>query len=244
MRRVRFLRPGDAAPREGILENGDVIDGGAAHPLASVRLLAPSQPTKIVCVGRNYREHAQELGNEVPSEPLLFLKPPSAVLPPDGEIVYPPQSARVDYEGELAVVIGARCRNVRRDRALRYVRGFTAFNDVTARDLQKTDGQWSRAKGFDTFAPFGPCVVDDFNPANARIRTLLNGEVKQDASTSMMIFDVPFLIEYISAAFTLEAGDVIATGTPSGIGPMRPGDEVRVEIEGIGALVNRVVAPA
>jgi 2-keto-4-pentenoate hydratase/2-oxohepta-3-ene-1,7-dioic acid hydratase in catechol pathway len=244
VRQVRFLAPGATAPRAGRLEDDVVVADRDRFPLTSVRLLAPAQPTKIVCVGRNYRDHAKELGNDVPSEPLLFLKPPSAVLDPGGDIIYPPQSSRVDFEGELAVVIGKRCRNVTRAQALSYVRGFTAFNDVTARDLQKSDGQWSRAKGFDTFAPFGPAVVDDIDLSGARIRTLLNGTLKQDAPASDMIFDVPFLIEYISAAFTLEPGDLIATGTPSGIGPMQPGDEVRVEIEGIGALVNRVAAPA
>jgi 2-keto-4-pentenoate hydratase/2-oxohepta-3-ene-1,7-dioic acid hydratase in catechol pathway len=236
---VKF-HAGDGAEREGTLEGGDVVSDGRRWLLSAVRLAPPCRPSKIVCVGRNYLEHAREMGNDLPDKPLLFFKPPSAVIGPGQEIVYPPQSSRVDYEGELGVVIGTRCRNVARRDALTVVRGYTVFNDVTARDLQATDNQWARAKGFDTFAPIGPCIADDVDPARLRIRTSLNGDVKQDASTAQMIFDVPTLIEYISAVFTLEPGDVIATGTPSGIGPMQPGDEVRVEIEGIGALTNQV----
>jgi len=239
MKHVRFsLGEHD---REGTLAGDVVMTSGGSYPLSSVRLLAPCRPTKIVCVGRNYAAHVKEMGSDLPARPLIFFKPPSAVIDPLAEIVYPPQSARVDFEGELAVVIGRRCRNVSRADAFSVIRGYTALNDVTARDLQKTDGQWARAKGFDTFAPIGPCIVDDLDPSALRLRTLLNGQVRQDARTASMIFDVPALVEYISAAFTLEAGDVIATGTPDGVGPMQPGDEVRVEIEGIGALVNRVV---
>ena len=229
----------------GVIE-GDAIllDDGRREPRESVRLLAPCTPTKIVCVGKNYRDHAREMGGEPPAEPLLFFKPPSAVIGPGDAIVYPPQSGRVDFEGELAVVIAKRCRNVTRAKAPEVVLGYTAFNDVTARDLQRTDGQWARAKGFDTFASIGPCVVDGIDPHGARLRTLLNGEERQSASTADLIFDVWTLIEYITAAFTLEAGDVIATGTPAGIGPMTVGDEVCVEIEGIGRLENRVVAPS
>jgi 2-keto-4-pentenoate hydratase/2-oxohepta-3-ene-1,7-dioic acid hydratase in catechol pathway len=240
MRFVRFT-PDDKRAVDGVIDGEDVIaEGFGRRALSSVRLLAPCVPTKIVCVGRNYAEHAREMGNAVRDEPLLFLKPPSAVIGPGGDIVYPPQSKRVDFEGELAVVIGRRCRRAMRANALDFVRGYTAFNDVTARDLQKTDGQWTRAKGFDTFAPIGPWIVAGLDSSQLRIRTLLNGEVRQEASTQSMIFDVPALIEYVSAVFTLEPGDVIATGTPSGIGPMQPGDEVRIEIDGIGALVNRV----
>jgi 2-keto-4-pentenoate hydratase/2-oxohepta-3-ene-1,7-dioic acid hydratase in catechol pathway len=197
-------------------------------------------PTKIVAVGRNYADHAAEMGGEPPKEPLLFLKPPSAVLAPNGEIVYPRQSSQVDYEGELAVVIGKRCRHVGAANAAAVIRGYTIFNDVTARDLQRSDGQWSRAKGFDTFAPLGPWIETDLDPSDLRVQTFLNGVSVQDASTSQMIFDVPTLVEYISSAFTLEPGDVIATGTPSGVGPMKVGDDVRVEIERIGSLTNRV----
>jgi 2-keto-4-pentenoate hydratase/2-oxohepta-3-ene-1,7-dioic acid hydratase in catechol pathway len=241
MKRVRIVVDGQAV--DGVLDGDRIVHPRGETALASAKLLAPCSPTKIVCVGRNYAEHAKEMEAEPPSEPLLFFKPPSALLPPGGDIVYPPQSRRVDFEGELAVVIGRRCRSVTAADALSVVLGYTLLNDVTARDLQRTDGQWARAKGFDTFAPLGPCIVDGIDPARLRLRTSLNGQVRQDASTGSMIFDVPALIEYITAAFTLEAGDVIATGTPSGIGSMQPGDEVRVEIGGIGALVNRVVAP-
>lgn len=233
----------DGHAREATLDGAEVLADGERLPLSAVRLLAPCRPTKIVCVGRNYADHAKELGSTPPAEPLLFFKPPSAVIGPGADIVYPRQSRRVDYEGELAAVIGTRCRDVSPEAARAHVRGFTAFNDVTARDLQRTDDQWARAKGFDTFASIGPCIVDGLDPSSLRIRTLLNGEVKQDASTSLMLVDVWSLVAYASAAFTLEPGDVIATGTPAGVGPMRPGDEVSVEIEGIGTLTNRVVAP-
>jgi 2-keto-4-pentenoate hydratase/2-oxohepta-3-ene-1,7-dioic acid hydratase in catechol pathway len=239
LKRVRIAI--DGVPVDGSLEGDRVVVAGADYPVDSVQFLAPCTPTKIVCVGRNYSEHVKEMRSELPTEPLIFLKPPSAIVAHRDEIAYPRQSSRVDFEGELAVVIGRRCRDVRRADALSVVLGFAAFNDVTARDLQKTDGQWARAKGFDTFAPLGPCIVDGLDPSRLRLRTYLNGAVCQDASTESMIFDVPALIEYISAAFTLEPGDVVATGTPSGVGPMRPGDEVRVEIDGIGSLVNRVV---
>lgn len=227
----------------GRIEGDDVVVEAGRFPLGDVKLLAPCTPSKIIGVGRNYADHAAELGNEVPKEPLLFLKAPSALNDPGADIVYPPQSSRVDYEGELAVVIGRRCRDVPKSSAADVILGYTICNDVTARDLQQTDDQWARAKGFDTFAPLGPCIVTDLDPRELRVRTLLNGAVVQDCPTSRLIFDVPALIEYISAAFTLEPGDVIATGTPSGIGPMQPGDVVTVEIKGIGALTNRVVAP-
>ena len=238
-RYVRFVGPDDA-PCEGSVDASGAVEGSRVR-LDDLKLLAPCVPTKIVCVGRNYLEHARELGSMPPSEPLLFFKPPSAVIGPGDDIVYPRQSKRVDYEGELAVVIGRRCRDVTAEQAREYIRGFTVFNDVTARDLQRTDDQWARAKGFDTFAAIGPCIVDGLDPSALRIRTMLNGEVKQDAPTSEMLVDVWSLIAYASAAFTLEPGDVIATGTPSGIGPMQPGDEVTIEIEGIGRLTNRVV---
>lgn len=228
--------------RDATLDGDEVLVDGARIPLAKVKLLAPCRPTKIVCVGRNYADHARELGSTPPAEPLLFFKPPSAVIGPGDDIVYPRQSTRVDYEGELAAVIGRRCRDITPEQAQGCIRGFTVFNDVTARDLQRTDDQWARAKGFDTFAAIGPCIVDDVDPASLRIRTLLNGEVKQDAPTSLMLVDVWTLIAYASAAFTLEPDDVIATGTPAGVGPMQPGDEVSVEIERIGTLTNRVVA--
>lgn len=241
MKSVRFRSR--ASEYDGELIGDDVIAASFRSPLHSVKLLAPCSPTKIVCVGRNYADHASEMGNDLPASPLLFFKPPSSVLEPGGSIVYPAESQRVDFEGELAVAIGQRCRNVPAAEARSVIRGYTILNDVTARDLQRTEVQWARAKGFDTFAPIGPCIADDVDPRNLRIRTYLNGELRQDASTASMIFDVPTLVAYVSAAFTLEPGDVIATGTPSGVGPMQPGDEVCVEIEGIGRLINHVVAP-
>lgn len=234
------FRLGDA-DHSGTVQDDEVIAPGCRARLADVRLLAPCLPSKIVCVGRSYAEHAAEMGVAPPKEPLLFFKPPSAVVGPGDDIIYPRQTTHLEFEGELGVVIGRRCRNVELGRALDYVLGYTIVNDVTARDLQRSDGQWARAKGFDTFAPLGPWIVSDLDWRGRSIRTMLNGALCQDASTASMIFDVPSLIEYASAAFTLEPGDVIATGTPSGVRPMVAGDVVSVEIEGIGALTNRVV---
>ena len=216
---------------------------GRRYPLAQARLLAPCEPSKIVCLGRNYREHAAELGNEPPREPLLFLKPPSAVIGPEEVIVYPGISKRVDYEGELAVVIGRRCRDLRPDEdPLGYVFGYTCLNDVTARDLQQADGQWSRAKGFDTFCPLGPVIATGLDPANLIVETYVNGERRQRGSLREMIFPLDAIIRFIAAVMTLEPGDVISTGTPAGVGPLRVDDLVEVAIEGIGRLRNRVVA--
>lgn len=218
---------------------------GQAHPLADVRLLAACSPSKIVCVGRNYRDHAKELGNEVPAEPLIFLKPPSALIASDDSIVYPALSENVSYEGELGVVIGPRpARHVPVGQALDYVFGYTCVNDVTARDLQRKDGQWTRGKGFDTFCPVGPWIVcrDMVVFEDLRVRTLLDGEVKQDGSVRDMIFSVGAIIAFVTQFMTLEPGDLIATGTPSGVGPMQVGSTVSVEINGIGILRNRVVA--
>lgn len=207
------------------------------------RVLPPCSPSKIVCVGRNYPEHAKELGNAVPTEPLIFLKPPSSLIASGDEIVYPELSERVDFEGELGVVIGARARLVKAHDALNYILGYTCVNDVTARDLQRKDGQWTRGKGFDTFCAVGPCLVskEDVDFASLRVRTLVDGAVKQDGSVQDMIFSVGAVIEYVSAFMTLEPGDLIATGTPSGVGPLHIGATVSVEIEGIGALTNTVV---
>jgi 2-keto-4-pentenoate hydratase/2-oxohepta-3-ene-1,7-dioic acid hydratase in catechol pathway len=211
-------------------------------PFGSVRLLAPVRPSKIVCIGRNYREHAAELGNEVPKEPLLFLKAPSSVIAPGELIRIPALSQRVDFEGELAVVIGKRAAKIGADEDVRaYIRGYTVVNDVTARDLQKSDGQWSRAKGFDTFCPMGPLVTDEVDPAaGLSVETRLNGEVKQHGTTRDLIFDVPALLRHITAAMTLLPGDVIPTGTPAGVAAMKPGDRVEVTVEGIGTLANPV----
>jgi 2-keto-4-pentenoate hydratase/2-oxohepta-3-ene-1,7-dioic acid hydratase in catechol pathway len=200
------------------------------------------QPTKIVCIGRNYAAHARELGNEVPPEPLIFLKPPSALLPPGGTIEVPPQSARVEHEAEIGVVIGSRARGVSVAAAMAHVAGFTCLNDVTARDLQKRDGQWSRAKGFDTFCPIGPRVVPGLDPAALEVICRVNGTVRQHGHSRDMMFPIPFLISYVSGIMTLEPGDVIATGTPEGVGPLVPGDLVEVEIPGIGILANPVAA--
>jgi 2-keto-4-pentenoate hydratase/2-oxohepta-3-ene-1,7-dioic acid hydratase in catechol pathway len=212
--------------------------------LRSVRLLPPCAPTKIVCVGRNYAEHAKELGNEPPAEPLIFLKPPSSLIASGDAIVYPALSQRVDYEGELGVVIGKRARNISREEAMNYVLGYTCVNDVTARDLQKKDGQWTRGKGFDTFCAAGPCLVpkDELRIENLRIRTLLDGGVKQDAYAREMIFPVDVILSYVTAFMTLEPGDLVATGTPPGVGPLQPGSKVRIEIEGIGVLENEVLS--
>jgi 2-keto-4-pentenoate hydratase/2-oxohepta-3-ene-1,7-dioic acid hydratase in catechol pathway len=214
-----------------------------AVPLASVKLLSPVVPRKIVCVGRNYRDHAAELGNEVPKTPLLFLKPSSSVIAPEEEIRIPEQSQRVDFEGELAIVIGKKAWQIGPDEDVKpYIRGYTIVNDVTARDLQKTDGQWARAKGFDTFCPTGPLVTDEIDlSTGVEVETRLNGEPKQHGHTRDFIFPIDFLLRYITAAMTLYPGDLIPTGTPAGVAPMQPGDRVEVEIGGIGVLGNSVI---
>lgn len=210
--------------------------------LDEARLLAPVVPRKIVCIGRNYRDHAAEFGNDVPKEPLLFLKAPSAVIGPGDAIRTPEQSQRVDFEGELAVVIGKAASRIGAEEDVRpYIRGYTIVNDVTARDLQKSDGQWSRAKGFDTFCPMGPLVTDEIEPESGiAVETRLNGEMKQHGNTSDLIFPIAALLRHITAAMTLLPGDVIPTGTPAGVGPMRAGDRVEVAIAGIGTLANPV----
>ncbi|MFZ5852554.1 MAG: fumarylacetoacetate hydrolase family protein [Actinomycetota bacterium] len=216
---------------------------GERHPLAAARLLAPVIPrSKVVCVGRNYAEHAAELGNEVPAEPLLFLKPNTAVVGPGDAIVYPPQSREVHFEGELAVVIGRLCRDVPPERVGDVVFGYTCANDVTARDLQRRDGQWARAKGFDTFCPLGPWVETNLDVSDLAVTTTLNGELRQAGRTSALVHDVASLVAYVSAAMTLLPGDVLLTGTPAGVGAMEVGDEVSVTVEGIGTLTNRVVS--
>jgi len=207
------------------------------------RLLVPVTPSKIVCVGRNYREHAAELGNDVPTEPLLFLKPPSSLLAAGATIERPAISKRVDFEGELAVIIAKQARKLPADADVApYIHGYTCINDVTARDIQKSDPQWTRGKGFDTFCPTGPIVSNEINPLaeNISLLTRLNGEVKQRGETRDLIFTIPHLIHYISQCMTLEPGDLIATGTPSGVAPMQSGDVVEVEISGLATLRNRV----
>ncbi len=215
---------------------------GEQYSLADVRLLAPVIPrSKVVGVGRNYAAHAAELGHDVPSEPLVFLKPNTSVIGPLDPIVYPSLSSNVHYEGELAVVIGRICRDVPAARAGDVIFGYTVANDVTARDLQEKDGQWARAKGFDSFCPLGPWIETDLDPSDLQITTTLNGEPRQNSTTGLMLNAVPALVAYISSFMTLLPGDVIATGTPEGVGPMKPGDEVSVSVSGIGTLTNRVV---
>lgn len=230
---------------ETIASTKSLFDGtrGTTHSRRSVKLLPPVSPSKIVCVGRNYAEHAKELGNEVPKEPLIFLKPPSALLA-DGEgILYPEISSLVSYEGELGIIIGRRAHRVAAKDWKDYVWGYTCVNDVTARDLQKRDGQWTRGKGFNTFCPVGPWAVPAGEVAfeGLRVRLLLNGEVKQDAPVTDMIFDPGAVLAFVTRFMTLEPGDLIATGTPPGVGAMQVGDRVRVEIDGVGELENVVL---
>jgi 2-keto-4-pentenoate hydratase/2-oxohepta-3-ene-1,7-dioic acid hydratase in catechol pathway len=218
---------------------------GRRFALDDVRLLAPVIPrSKVVCVGRNYADHAAEMGNDLPEEPLLFLKPNTSVVGPGDPIVFPRQSNQVDYEGELAVVIRRICRDVPVERAADVIYGYTVGNDVTARDLQRKDVQFTRAKGFDSFCPLGPWIETDVDVADLAISTELNGELKQSGRTSQLVFDVPTLVAFVTSVMTLLPGDVILTGTPSGVGPMRPDDEVTVTIEGIGTLDNKVVSRA
>ena len=221
----------------------DVRQGDFDQLPAGARLLPPCSPSKIVCVGRNYAEHAKEMGADVPAEPTIFLKPPSSLIASGDAIVYPRLTQRLDYEGELGVVMGRRAHKVKSADAAAYVLGYTPVNDVTARDLQRKDGQGTRGKGFDTFCPVGPYIVprDEVSLKNLRLRTFVDGEMKQDAAIAEMIFSVDNIIAYVSAFMTLEPGDLIATGTPSGVGPLQPGSKVRVEIGGIGMLENAVI---
>jgi 2-keto-4-pentenoate hydratase/2-oxohepta-3-ene-1,7-dioic acid hydratase in catechol pathway len=222
----------------------DVRRGDLAKLPAGARLLPPCAPSKIVCVGRNYADHAKEFNNPAPVEPLIFLKPPSSLIGSGGAIVLPKASERVDYEGELGVVIGQRARHIKHADAPTYILGYTCVNDVSARDFQRKDTQWTRGKGFDTFCAVGPCIVprDEVDSNSLRVRTFLDGVKKQDAPITDMLFDVNVIIEFVSAFMTLEPGDLIATGTPSGVGPLQPGSNIRIDIEGIGVLENTVVA--
>lgn len=259
MKLCRF-RPKEAASNHGesccgvireerVYEVASLFDAGAEEgqswKLGDVQLLAPSEPSKVVCVGRNYAEHAAELGSTLPKEPLIFLKPPSAIIAPEESIVLTPLSERVDYEGELAVVMRQNCRQLKAlDDVRPYILGYTCLNDVTARDLQKKDVQFTRAKGFDTFCPFGPWIETDLDLGPARVETFVNGQRRQSASVSEMVFAVDFLIRWISQVMTLAPGDVISTGTPSGVGPLSAGDVVEVSVSGIGILRNKVARPA
>jgi 2-keto-4-pentenoate hydratase/2-oxohepta-3-ene-1,7-dioic acid hydratase in catechol pathway len=249
MKIVRFFR--NKKTGYGILDDKTVrvIKGGpfehirytgVVHKLSDIKLLAPCEPSKIVCLGLNYHSHAKEFHSPLPQSPLLFLKPPTAIIGQEDNIIYPAMSQRVDYEGELGVVIKKTTSHVSPQEALDYVLGYTCFNDVTARDLQQLDGQWTRAKGFDTFAPFGPCIETDINLSNTQLETRLNGQIKQKSNINDLIFPVKETISFISRVMTLLPGDVIATGTPGGIGPMNPGDTVEIRIGGIGVLRNYV----
>jgi 2-keto-4-pentenoate hydratase/2-oxohepta-3-ene-1,7-dioic acid hydratase in catechol pathway len=244
-----------AAPLYGILDADQVreISGAPwtewsqsprAWPLAAVRLVAPVDPSKIVCIGRNYAAHAAELGNEVPKEPLMFLKPPSSIVGPEQPIVLTPYSQRVEHEGELAIVIGRRCSHLGdSDDALSYVLGYTCLNDVTARDIQKSDVQFTRGKGFDTFCPVGPHIETELDPTNVLVETHVNAALRQSGNTSLMIYPCAFLVRWISCMMTLYPGDLIATGTPAGVGPLVAGDVVEVRVAGIGVLCNPVQSP-
>jgi 2-keto-4-pentenoate hydratase/2-oxohepta-3-ene-1,7-dioic acid hydratase in catechol pathway len=213
---------------------------GRRWPLADIRLLAPILPTKVICVGKNYADHAKEMGGEAPTDPVIFMKPSTAVIGPSAVIKLPRDSSRVDYEGELAAVIGMPCRDVPAAKARDVLLGYTIANDVTARDQQRADGQWTRAKGHDTFCPLGPWIETDVAPDDLGLRTELDGEVKQDSRTSLLLHDVPKLVEWISRVMTLLPGDVILTGTPAGVGPMTDGQTVSVTVDGIGTLTNPV----
>jgi 2-keto-4-pentenoate hydratase/2-oxohepta-3-ene-1,7-dioic acid hydratase in catechol pathway len=221
---------------------GEWTRAGEVSCMAGIRFLPPSAPTKIVAVGLNYRSHVEEMGSRLPTEPVLFFKPPSSVVGHRDNVVYPRHlSLQVDYEGELAVVVGRRGRNIRVEEAFEYVFGYTCANDVTARDLQRRDDQWTRAKGFDTFCPLGPAIATQVEASRLMLTTRVNDQIRQRACTSDMIFPVEVLVSYISQVMTLEPGDVILTGTPAGVGELRPGDVVEVEIEGVGTLTNPVV---
>ena len=239
MKRYRYSLNPNVAPT--VTDANQFVHYGSELP-AGARLLPSCAPSKIVCVGRNYPEHARELGNEPPKEPLIFLKPPSSLIASGDVIVYPALSERVDYEGELGVIIGKRARHVKASEAAEYVLGYTCVNDVTARDLQRKDGQWTRGKGFDTFCPIGPHIETELDPANVVVETRVNHDLRQSGSTSLMIYPCAFLVRWISRMMTLLPGDVISTGTPSGVGPLVDNDTVEVSVAGIGVLRNPVHA--
>lgn len=252
MKLLRFLANGKS--RQGMLDaDGRIseISGSFYEPfdvknnkyiLEGIKLLPPCEPTKIICVGLNYKDHAAEMKEALPEEPVLFMKPSTAVIGHGDAIVYPAMAGRVDYESELAVVIGRQAKEVAPDRAGGYILGYTCANDVTARDLQRKDGQWTRAKSFDTFLPLGPWIETELDPSHLEIRGYINGELKQHSNTGQLIFPVLELVSFVSRVMTLYPGDVIITGTPSGIGPMEPGDTVKIVIEGVGELINPVIA--
>jgi 2-keto-4-pentenoate hydratase/2-oxohepta-3-ene-1,7-dioic acid hydratase in catechol pathway len=250
MKIVRFFAGG--LPKYGILDNqvihlfqgnpfGSIKTLDKHYELSDVRLLAPCRPSKIVALGINYRSHAVEFKHDLPKDPLIFLKPATTVIGPEEAIVYPAMSHQVDYECELGIVIKQKARLISQDKVADFILGYTCFNDVTARDLQKIDGQWTRAKGFDTFAAIGPWIETELDPSCLTVETYLNGELKQQGTTADLIFSVPRVVSFVSQVMTLLPGDVIATGTPSGVGPMQPGDTVEIRIQSIGTLRNYVV---
>ena len=259
MRICRFTTPQTSTPRFGIIEGASILPlaedetiesfpslrTGKPISISKVKLLAPVAPSKIICVGRNYVDHAAELGNPMPPEPLLFLKAPSAIIGDGETIILPGESSDVQHEGELGVVVGRRARNLRNDEdTFSYVLGYTCVNDVTARDLQKKDVQFTRAKSFDTFCPVGPAIVTGIDPGDLEVTTRVNRKVRQQGRTSAMAFSVPFLVRYISRIMTLLPGDLISTGTPAGVSRLERGDRVQVEVSGIGTLSNEVQTPA
>ena len=258
MKICRYVPRNTASPQSpcyGVIEGENVIEiaglpwgqwtrGTHSSRLADVRSLAPVEPSKIVCVGRNYAAHAAELGNEVPKEPLIFLKPSTSIIGPEEPVLLTKYSKQVEHEGELALVVARRCSHLRdSDDALSYLLGYACLNDVTARDLQKSDVQFTRGKGFDTFCPIGPHIETELDPASLLVETRVNGAVRQSSNTSLMIYPVPFLVRWISRIMTLLPGDVIATGTPAGVGPLVAGDTVEVAVSGVGVLRNPVRAP-
>lgn len=256
MKLIRFRK--DNEEKNGVVINGGLVEihhsllEASLSPfddlerkdfyfLDEIKIIPPVQPSKVVCVGLNYRDHAEELNMDIPDEPILFLKPPTTVIGHEDPITYPSQSHQVDYEAELAVVMGSEARFVSQEDALAYVAGYTALNDVTARDLQQKDGQWTRAKSFDTFCPIGPWIETELDPSSQKICMKVNGEIKQDSNTKNMIFPPEELVSFISHIMTLKPGDVIATGTPPGVGPLKTGDVAEVSVEGIGILKNKVM---
>lgn len=256
MKIIQFLK--DGKEKTGLLEDKSVIElscstidainsfsirkykKDSVYELEDIKIKSPVSPSKVVCVGLNYRDHAEELNMDIPEEPILFLKPPTAVIGHLDDIIYPSSSSQLDYEAEIGIIISKEARKVKEPDAEEFIGGYTVFNDVTARDLQRKDDQWTRAKSFDTFAPIGPCIETDLDPMNQNISLKLNGEIKQNSSTKNMIFNVYELVEFISNIMTLKPGDIIATGTPPGVGPMNIGDTVEIEVEEIGVLRNFV----
>jgi 2-keto-4-pentenoate hydratase/2-oxohepta-3-ene-1,7-dioic acid hydratase in catechol pathway len=235
-----MIKNGKVYPMKGLPYQGVELDGRELD-IDNLQYLAPVEPDKIVAVGLNYAKHAKEMKEDLPENPIIFIKPNTTVVGPTDGIFYPGISQRVDYEAELAVVIGKTCKDIKEEEAADYIFGYTCLNDVTARDLQKKDGQWTRAKSFDTFCPIGPCIETEYDWKGKSIKSVLNGEIKQDGNTASLIFEIEKLISFISSVMTLKPGDVIATGTPAGIGPMQKGDTIEIMIEGLDTLRNTVI---